>query len=595
MSEAFLGIARSASGRFWRHRAGDERLGLAIAQRCELPEYLGRMLAARGQTLESAPLYLDPRLRDLLPDPSRLKDMDRAVARLCAAIAAGETIAIFGDYDVDGATSAALIARFLAAVGAKAPLLHVPDRQREGYGPNLPALIALQEQGAKIVVTVDCGITAFAPLAEAAALGLDIVIVDHHVAEPALPKAHAIVNPNRFDESREFGYLAAVGVAFLLIVALNRALRQAGWYGATRAEPDLKQWLDIVALGTVADVVPLTGLNRAFVAQGLKIMAGWRNPGLAALAEVAGIKERPGTYHAGFILGPRVNAGGRVGRSDLGLRLLAGDDPREAAALAKELDALNAERRAIEADVLAAAIAAIESAPQLHPYLVLVAGEGWHPGVIGIVASRLKERYQRPACVVALDRGLGKGSGRSVSGLHLGEAVIAAREAGILAKGGGHAMAAGFELAADRLGDFRAFLEERFARDLAGAPLVPILDIDAALQPGGATPELIDALDRLAPFGSGNPEPKFAIPSARLAFVDPVGEGHLRLSLEGADGRRLKAIAFRVLGASQDNALGRLLLESRGQSLHLAGQIRRDTWQGRNNVQLIVEDAAAIP
>lgn len=590
MSEAepFLGVARSASGRLWRRRAGDERLGLAISQRLELPDLIGQLLAARGQTLESAASYLEPRLRDLMPDPASFRDMDKAASRLADAILNGEQIAIFGDYDVDGATSTALLTRFLRAVGAKPPQLYVPDRLKEGYGPNIAAMEQLKGQGAQVVVTVDCGITAFAPLEAAQNLGLDVVVVDHHVAEPRLPAAHAVVNPNRLDESGGHGQLAAVGVAFLTIVAINRALRQRGAYSDARPEPDLLQWLDIVALGTVADVVPLTGINRALVAQGLKVMGGRKNPGLVALSDVARINEKPSAYHAGFLLGPRVNAGGRVGRSDLGARLLSTDDVVEARSIAAELDALNTERRSIETHVLDAAIAAAEAQAAESPYLIFVAGRDWHPGVIGIVAGRLKERYQRPACVVAIVDGVGKGSGRSVAGLHLGNAIIAAREAGILEKGGGHAMAAGFEIAEERLADLRKFLSGRFDGDMKGERLIPVLDLDAALQPRAATTEFVTSLERMGPFGAGNAEPRFVIPNVRLAFADLVGGAHLRLQIEGADGTRLKAIAFRAA----ETELGVLLTTTKGQRLHLAGHLRRDTWQGRDSVQLVVEDAA---
>jgi len=586
--DAFLGVARSASGRLWRRRAGDERLGLAISQRLELPDLIGQLLAARGQTLESAASYLEPRLRDLMPDPASFRDMDKAASRLADAILKGEQIAIFGDYDVDGATSTALLTRFLRHVGAKQPILYVPDRLKEGYGPNIAAMEQLKGAGAKVVVTVDCGITAFAPLEAAQGLGLDVVVVDHHVAEPRLPAAHAVVNPNRLDESGGHGQLAAVGVAFLTIVAINRSLRQRGAYGDARPEPDLLQWLDIVALGTVADVVPLTGINRALVAQGLKVMGGRKNPGLVALSDVARINEKPSAYHAGFLLGPRVNAGGRVGRSDLGARLLSTDDVVEARSIAAELDALNTERRSIETGVLDAAIAAAEAQAAESPYLIFVAGRDWHPGVIGIVAGRLKERYQRPACVVAIVDGVGKGSGRSVSGLHLGNAIIAAREAGILEKGGGHAMAAGFEIAEERLPDLRKFLSGRFDGDMKGERLIPVLDLDAALQLRAATTEFVTSLERMGPFGAGNAEPRFVIPNVRLAFADLVGGAHLRLQIEGADGTRLKAIAFRAA----ETELGVLLTTTKGQRLHLAGHLRRDTWQGRDSVQLVVEDAA---
>ncbi|MDY0874477.1 single-stranded-DNA-specific exonuclease RecJ [Dongia rigui] len=587
-TEAFLGVARSACGRLWRQRPYDDRLGLAIAQREGVPELIGQLLASRGQTIDSAAAYLTPRLRDQMPDPSLFRDMDKAATRIADAIAGNEQMAIFGDYDVDGATSSALLLRFFAAVGAKAPILYVPDRLTEGYGPNAPAMRKLSDAGAKLVITVDCGITAFEPLAAAKDAGLDVVVVDHHVAEPRLPVAHAVVNPNRLDEAPGYGQLAAVGVAFLVVVATNRVLRTRGYYTDSRIEPDLMQWLDIVALGTVADVVPLTGINRALVAQGLKVMGGRQNIGLNALSDVARINERPSAYHAGFLLGPRVNAGGRVGRSDLGARLLSSNDAEFAREIAAELDALNTERRDIETRVLDAAIMTAEAHAAESPYLIFACGENWHPGVIGIVAGRLKERYQRPACVVAVENGIGKGSGRSVGNLHLGNAIIAAREAGILTKGGGHAMAAGFEVDQARLRDLQTFLQQRFDTDMKGEALMPVLDIDAALQPRGATTDLLNMLERMGPFGAGNAEPRFVFPNVRLAFADVVGGAHLRLQLEGADGARLKAIAFRCL----DTELGARLTSARGMRLHLAGHLRRDTWQGRDNVQLIVEDAA---
>ncbi len=582
---AFLGVERSLLGRRWRARPGEERAGLAIAQRLSLPEIVGRLLAGRGIAPEAAERFLEPRLRDLLPDPSRLRDMDRAAERLARAVRQGETIAVFGDYDVDGATSAALLARFFAAVGS--PIrIYIPDRMKEGYGPNLPALLALKSEGVRVVVTVDCGVTAFEALAGAEAAGLEVIVVDHHVAEPRLPRAFAVVNPNRLDETPGHGQLAAVGVAFLLAVAVNRALRRAGWYGAVRDEPDLKQWLDLVALGTICDVVPLTGVNRALVAQGLKVMAARGNAGLAALADVARLEEPPGCYHAGFLLGPRVNAGGRVGEAGLGARLLLTEDAIEAREIALRLDAYNAERRQIEEQVLLAAIAQVES--RLSPGLVFAAAAGWHPGVIGIVASRLKERYGRPACVVALDGEIGRGSGRSVPGIDLGSAVIAARQAGLLLNGGGHAMAAGFTVAAGGLDRLSGFLAERLGDGLNGEPPKPVLDVDGALQPGAATPELIALIERLGPFGSGNAEPRFVLPAVRVIQALAAGEGHVRCLVGGSDGQWLKAIAFRC----RETELGRLLLTPNAPALHLAGHLRAKRWQGRTEVQLQIEDGA---
>ena len=590
MTEAipYLGVSKSLCGRLWLERPGDERLGLAIAQRCQVPEIIGRMLAARGQSPDSAPSFLQPKLRDLLTDPSELKDMDQAAARLADAIGRGERVAIFGDYDVDGATSAALLLRFVRAIGAEEPLLYVPDRLREGYGPNVPAFHALKGQGATLVITVDCGITAFSVLDEARRIGIDVIIADHHVAEPALPAAYAIVNPNRLDESSPHRNLAAVGVVYLLVIATNRELRRRGWFGPARPEPDLLQWLDLVALGTVCDVVALAGLNRALAAQGLKVMARRSNLGLKTLCDVARVNDRVDAYHAAFLLGPRVNAGGRVGRSDLGARLLATDDPALAGELARQLDAYNEERRALEDEVQEAALRQAEAQAADSPHLLFLAGSGWHPGVIGIVAGRLKERYQRPVCVIALEDGVGKASGRSVAGLHLGQAVIAAREAGLVLKGGGHAMAAGFEVTQEKIGALQAFIAGRFRDHLDGAPLMPTLLIDGALQARAASPELITTLDRLAPFGAGNAEPRFVFPAQRLAMADIVGSDHVRCVLTGPDGGRLKAIAFRVAGEE----LGRALLASRGAALHIAGLLKRDSWQGRDQVQIQIEDAA---
>jgi single-stranded-DNA-specific exonuclease len=588
--DAFLGVVRSAGGKRWRLRDGDARAGMMLAQQLGLPEIVGRIMAARGIDVGMAGAWLNPTLRDQLPDPSRLADMDRAAERLAAAVAGAEPIAIFGDYDVDGATSSALLARFFAAIGVPVRV-YIPDRLREGYGPNAPALLRLRAEGIRLVVTVDCGVNAFEPLAEAQAAGLDVVVVDHHAAEPRLPDAVAVVNPNRLDDTSGQGMLAAVGVSFLIAVALNRRLRETGWYKETgRREPDLLALLDLVALGTVADVVPLAGLNRALVVQGLKVMARRANPGLAALADVARLDEKPTAFHAGYMLGPRVNAGGRVGEAGLGARLLMTNDTGEAAKLAQTLDGYNTERRDIEARVLEEAIAQVEAA---HPggapgSFVLAASEGWHAGVIGIVAARLKERFNRPALVIALEDGVGKGSGRSIEGVDLGAAVIAARQQGILVNGGGHRMAAGLTVEAGKLDDLRAFLAERIGRAIADGAIVPTLNLDGALAVGGATPELVETLDRLAPFGAGNPEPRFAIRAARVAKADVVGADHVRVMLAGEGGGRLKAIAFRAVG----QPLGEMLLNTAGQPLHIAGKLRADTWQGRAGVQLVIDDAA---
>jgi len=593
----FLGVERSVCGRRWRLRAADGGDAAVIAERLALPEIVGRLLAQRSIGLAEAPGFLAPRLRESLPDPAHLRDMSTAVERLVCAVQRSERIVVFGDYDVDGATSAALLLRFFEAVGGDASV-YVPDRLREGYGPNAPALLRLKAEGAGVVVTVDCGATAHDALAVAAEAGLDVIVVDHHITEPLLPRAHALINPNRLDDDSPHGVLAAVGVAFLLVVALNRALREAGWYSG-RAEPDLLQWLDLVALGTVCDVVPLTGINRALVAQGIKVARRGENPGLRALAAVGRVTSPIDAYHLGFVLGPRVNAGGRVGAADLGARLLATDDPVLASELATRLDGYNRERREIEAQTLAAAIDMVEAAPQ-SPALVFVAAEGWHPGVIGIVAARLKERYERPACVVALDGvsagAIGKGSGRSVPGVALGSAVIAARQAGLLVNGGGHAMAAGFTVAADRLNALRDFLTERLGDGRGGERLTPELAIDGALSAAGAVAGLIDHLDTLAPFGAANPEPRFAFPGLVLAHVEPVGTRHLRCTLADPLGSshgspaRLAAIAFRVA----ETPLGAFLAAARGRAIHVAGHLRRDDYRGGDAVQLIIDDAAPV-
>ena len=582
---AFLGVDRSLAGRRWCLRSGDAREAEALSQRFALPELVGRVLSARGIGLDQAETFLSPTLKTLLPDPRHLIDMDKAVDRLVTALRAGEPIGIFGDYDVDGATSSALLANFLRAAGAEA-VVHIPDRVAEGYGPNAPALMMLRAKGCRVVVTVDCGTTAFAPLAEAAEAGLDVIVVDHHEAEAALPAAFAVINPNRLDETSPHGHLAAVGVTFLLAVALHRGLTQAGWY-AGRSAPDLMRWLDLVALGTVCDVVPLIGVNRALVTQGLKVMAQRHNIGLAALADVAAIREKPDSYHCGYVLGPRVNAGGRVGGAELGTRLLSTDDAGEAAEIARQLDEFNRDRQTIEAEVLREAIEQVESQGDGGSPLLLAWGDDWHPGVIGIVAGRLKERYARPACVVSFEGDIGKGSGRSVAGLDLGAAIIAARQDGLLSAGGGHAMAAGFTVARDRLEPFRAFVAQRLSAQLAG-DLTPLLELDGALDCGGATVGLVETLAQLGPFGAGNAEPRFAIIAARVVKADVVGANHVRCVLAGSGGQRLKAIAFRAA----DSELGQALLAARGTAFHFAGTLRADSWGGTTSVQLTIEDAA---
>lgn len=587
--DSYLGVDQSLSGRRWILRPCDDRSSLTLAQRIGVPEVVGRVMDGRGIGLDEAQNFLNPTLKDMLPDPDVLRDMDKAAGRLADAVTGAEGIAVFGDYDVDGATSSALLKRFFRAVGVDVPV-HIPDRINEGYGPNQAALKKLQQDGAAVVVTVDCGSTSHDTLKAAAQDGLDVIVVDHHVVEADLPTATAVVNPNRLDDDSGLGQLAAVGVSFMLVIAVNRALRKRGWY-SDRTEPDLLQWLDLVALGTVCDVVPLTGLNRALVKQGLKVMAARANPGLTALADVAGIDEPPGSYHAGFIIGPRINAGGRVGASDLGSIILSTDDGAEATDIAAHLDDLNRERQSIEAKVLEQALAQVEEAG-VPDQMVIATGEGWHPGVVGIVASRLKEKYHRPALVIALDDETGTGSGRSVTGIDLGAAVIAARQAGILTKGGGHAMAAGLTVPRGRIDELRAFLNDRLADDMAARPAVPGLTIDGGLAVRGANLELAETLASVGPYGSGNPEPRFVIRSATIAHAAPVGrdQSHLRLSLTDDSGKRLNGIAFRAV----ETKMGQALLKHGGAPFHIAGKIRVNTWQGRSSAQIIIDDAAAV-
>jgi len=581
----FFEVKHSCTGKRWLERSGDSRHALAISQQFQLPEIIGRFLDTRGITADQVEAFLDPKLTSSLPDPAHLLDMDAGVARLIQALQGQEKIAVFGDYDVDGATSSALLARYFKAVGADYQI-YIPDRITEGYGPNILALEKLIKDGTKVVITVDCGTTAYEPLAFAKEKALDVVVVDHHVAEAGLPEAIAVINPNRMDEASEHGQLAAVGVTFLLAVALNRGLREAGYFKDWQ-EPDLMQWLDIVALGTVADMVALTGVNRALVVQGLKVMLRRKNAGLSALADVALIDEAPSTYHLGFLLGPRINAGGRVGESYLGAQLLATESAEEAFEIAQKLDAYNTERRVIEDQVLQEALEKAEQ--QKAGSVVYIAGEGWHPGVIGIVASRLKERYGLPSCVLTIEDGKATGSGRSITGVDLGACVIAARQAGIITDGGGHKMAAGFSLDHDRLDDFNAFLSERISKQIEEEGIVPTINIDGAVSVEGATMELVEVLQKLAPFGTGNAEPRFAFSNVRIAKSDVVGVNHVRCFLTGLDSKKqLAAIAFNCV----DTELGRALLRHKGLPLHIVGRLRENIWQGRSSVQLLIDDVA---
>jgi single-stranded-DNA-specific exonuclease len=578
-------IAVSITGQSWRWRgsAGDPDL--------RPDDLVTGLLLARGCSREALEAHRAPTIRGFMPDPSIFKDMDRAAERLAAAVLAGERVTVFGDYDVDGATSAALLILLLRELGLEANA-YIPDRLMEGYGPSGAALVRLAEAGATLVVTVDCGAQAFEALEMADAAGLDVVVVDHHKCATALPKAYALVNPNRLDEAEDAAahvHLAAVGVAFLLGAALVRLLRGRGYF-ASRPEPRLMDLLDIVALGTVADVAQLRGLNRAFVAQGLKIMAGRRNIGIDALLTASRLTANPACHDLGFALGPRINAGGRVGRSDLGVRLLTTRCPDEARELAAELDRLNEERRAIEAVVQDAASALC--ALQGNRAVAVVEGAGWHPGVIGIVAGRLKEKLARPAIVIATDEaGVGKGSGRSITGVDLGAAVLAAKDAGLLVAGGGHAMAAGLTIAAGGVEAFADFLEDRLAADVARATSERSLTVDAMISAAGLSVGLIDAMEAAGPYGTGWPAPRVVVGPVALLKADRVGaEGaHLRLLARGRDGATIKAVAFRA----GDTELGAALLGCpSGKPLMLAGRPKKNEWNGRVDAELILEDAA---
>ncbi|HEY1244370.1 MAG TPA: single-stranded-DNA-specific exonuclease RecJ [Hyphomicrobiaceae bacterium] len=586
-----LNVTASVRGFAWRERLDRAGAGtaLAMSQRYRLPELLGRVLAARGVGLDEVPVALDPSIKALMPDPSTLRDMDTAAARVADAVARRESVAIFGDYDVDGACSCALLARFLAAHGLE-PRIYIPDRMTEGYGPNVAAVEALARDGAKLILTLDCGTTSFEPLAAACRLGVDVVVVDHHQADEGLPEVGALVNPNRQDDVSGLGHLCAAGLTFMLLVAVARELRRRGHNGGA-APIDLLEMLDLVALATVCDVVPLRGLNRAYVARGLRVLRQRRNVGLKALADAAGLAVPPTAYHLGFVLGPRINAGGRIGDAGLGARLLALADETEAARIAVLLDKLNRERKVIETRMLEEAMLRADVSLELNPDtpILIVASEGFHKGVVGLVASRLVERFQRPACVISWDEhGLGTGSLRSIAGVDIGAGVRAAVAAGHLVKGGGHSMAAGLSVMRDRLEALDAFLRERLADKTEAARAFPVLDIDGALTPVSVTDELMDLIERAGPFGQGNPEPRFVFPAQRVKFAKVVGTAHVRCVLEGGDGARLDAVAFRAA----DQPVGAALLAGDGLPLHIAGHLRRDTWNGRDRRELVVEDVA---
>jgi single-stranded-DNA-specific exonuclease len=588
----FLGVENSATGRAWRDRL-DERgaaRALAIAQRHALPELLARILAGRDIEADAVDAFLDPTVRREMPDPHVLTGMKEAAERVAGAAVRAESIAIFGDYDVDGATSAALLARFLRHCGIE-PIIHIPDRLFEGYGPNVEAVRGLAARGATLLVCVDCGTTSIEALAQAKASGLDAVVIDHHQADQELPPALAIVNPNRRDDLSGLGHLAAVGLTFITVVAVNRVLRERGFWQAERPEPDLLGYLDDVALGTVADMVPLIGLNRAFVAKGLIALRRRERPGHISLMDVARLASPPEAWHLGFLLGPRINAGGRIGRADLGVRLLLENDPIEAAKIAAELDRLNRERQVIEQETLAQAEAEADLAlgSEDKGAVIVTAAEGWHPGIVGLVAARLKEKFARPAFAIALEPGgTGTGSGRSIPGVDIGRAVRQAVAKGLILKGGGHAMAAGVTLRKGALAELRAYLEATLAADVEKARRGSGLLIDGAVSAAAADGNLLAMIARAGPFGSGNPEPIIALPAHTVTYAEEVGQAHVRVRLKSGDGATVNAIAFRAAGQT----LGAAVRNSLGRQVHAAGCFAFDRWGGEERVQFKLTDIA---
>jgi single-stranded-DNA-specific exonuclease len=589
MSDPFLGVSRSVTGRSWRLRPADEAVAQALGRQFGMSEPLARAICARGVGERDAESYLNPTLRALFPNPSSFAGMDDAARLLVDILLEKQKLMVFADYDVDGATSAALLMRWFRAMGHEIGF-YVPDRLTEGYGPSPAAFRRLKGEGADMVVTVDCGAAAHDALAAAEEIGLPIIVIDHHLMRGAPPPAAALVNPNNPDCGSGQGNLAAAGVTFVLLAALNREARARGLFGA-REEPDIRRWLDLAALGAICDVTQLTGFNRALTQQGLRVMSDWANPGLRALAEVAGTGGQATTFHAGFILGPRINAGGRIGRPDLGARLLATDDAVEAAQIAGELNALNIERKAIEQAVADEAARQIEHQTNFDPLapVIVVAADDWHPGVIGIVAGRLRERYRKPVIVIGNDRAanIGKGSGRSQPGVNLGLAVQAAFDEGLLLAGGGHAMAAGLTIRPDRVPDLRDFLTERLAGEQFEAAAADVVDIDSVVSARSATRALLNEFEKLAPFGPGNPEPAFALSGVRVERPTPMRGGHVRVNLIDETGARLKAVAWRA----EDTALGRLLKSAPG-GIAVAGKLKADDWRGANGVQLEIEDAS---
>ncbi|MBB2970792.1 single-stranded-DNA-specific exonuclease RecJ [Mesorhizobium sp. RMAD-H1] len=588
----FLGVSQSVTGYRWvdRLRLREANIALAIAQNHGMHDLVARVLAGRGVSLDDAPMFVEPTIKSLMPDPAALTDMERAAGRIADAIANRERVAIFGDYDVDGACSSALLSRFLTHYGV-ANAIYIPDRIFEGYGPNPQAMRELAEKGASLIVTVDCGTNSAAAIEAAREAGSDVVVIDHHQVGGPLPQAaFAVVNPNRDDDISGQGHLCAAGVVFLTLVQALRTLRERR-IATDISAPDLLGLLDLVALATICDVVPLKGVNRAFVVKGLMVARAQQNAGLAALARAARIGEPLNSFHLGFLIGPRINAGGRIGDAGLGARLLTLDDPVQAERIAHELDRLNQERQAMELQMLAQAEveAAVEMSGGQGPAIVVTASGDWHPGIVGLIAARLKERTRRPAFAIAFNQnGIGTGSGRSITGFDLGRMVRGAVEKGLLVKGGGHAMAAGITVERDRLGALRAYFEEVAGAAVAGLRDNQSLAIDGALSAAGATLALHDALEKAGPYGSGHPQPVLVLPHHRLIGANVVGKDHIRATLAGADGKRVNAIAFRAAGST----LGEFLLKQSGQSIHVAGNLSINHWNGSSAAQIRIMDAA---
>ena len=579
-------VNQSLGGNLWHVAEVDERAAELIAQKYNLPYLVARILALRQININDVPLFMSPKIQSLMPNPFVLKDMAKAAERIASAVIKKQKIAIIGDYDVDGATSTSVLRSFLSEVG-ETPMVHIPERD-EGYGPSMQAVDDFKAQGAELLITVDCGTTAFEVLEYATAQGMDVIVLDHHEAEAKLPQIYAVVNPKRLDDENQYPYLrymAAVGVVFMTVVAVNRELREKKYYNAEKPESDLMKWLDLVALGTVCDVVPLQGLNRAYVRQGLKIMAARKNIGLTALLDKSGLNEAPSAFHLGYVLGPRINACGRVGEAQLGYKLLCAQNQFEADSLAEKLNEFNVQRKDIEAYVMLAAIEILESTPQKYP-IAFVYGKDWHQGVIGIVAGKLKERYNVPSFVMSIESDEVKGSARSIPQIDLGALVMAAKEKGIITKGGGHTMASGFSLNEDKLEEFRDFVGEYVVNRIGDEAITPIVEIDAVLDAKGATVELADCLSQLEPFGAGNAEPVLMLKNVHINKASLVGVGHVRCFLSSDKGGSLKAMAFRCA----DNEIGQALLKSKGEVFDAVGVLHKDNWMGRNDVQFIIND-----